>query len=66
MTRTINAVKCLHCGTIIESVHRHDFVTCKCEDEDLRVSVDGGKDYARRVFGHRANYIELKAANNGE
>lgn len=40
-----NSVKCLKCNDIIESVHRHDFVTCKCGN----ISVDGGKDYLRRV-----------------
>ena len=39
-----NRVKCLFCKDIIESKHRHDFVTCSCG----RVSVDGGKDYLRR------------------
>lgn len=41
-----NAVKCGKCNDIIESKHRHDFVTCPCGN----VSVDGGLDYARRVF----------------
>ena len=41
-----NAIKCNHCGDIIESKYRHDFVTCSCGC----VSVDGGKDYLRRCF----------------
>lgn len=41
-----NKVKCLLCGDIIESVDRHDYVTCSCGN----VSVDGGKDYLRRCF----------------
>lgn len=40
-----NAIKCKKCGDIIESRYRHDFVTCSCGT----VSVDGGKDYLRRV-----------------
>lgn len=40
-----NAIRCMDCGDEIESTHRHDFVTCKCG----AVSVDGGKDYLRRV-----------------
>ena len=41
-----NAIKCNHCGEIIESTYRHDFRTCSCGT----VSVDGGKDYLRRCF----------------
>ena len=39
-----NSAKCLVCGDVIESKHRHDFVTCSCGN----LSVDGGKDYLRR------------------
>lgn len=42
-----NRVQCLVCNDIIESRHRHDFVTCSCG----AVSVDGGKDY-QRVLGY--------------
>lgn len=35
---TRNAVRCLKCDSVIESVRRHDFITCKCGG----VSVDGG------------------------
>lgn len=43
-----NAIRCNHCGAIIESRYRHDFVTCPCGC----CSVDGGLDYLRRAFGH--------------
>ena len=43
-----NQIKCLKCGDIIESEHRHDFVTCSCG----ACSVDGGKDYLRRSGKH--------------
>lgn len=43
---THNMAKCLICGDIIESVHRHDYVTCSCGN----LSVDGGKDYLKRCF----------------
>lgn len=49
---TANKAKCLKCQTVIESVHRHDFVRCKCG----AVFVDGGKDYLRR--GGTTNLIE--------
>ena len=42
-----NAFKCLHCDDIIESKHRHDFSTCKCEksccDGDKIRCIDGSK-----------------------
>ena len=41
-----NAIKCNHCGDVIESKHRHDFKECKCGT----VFVDGGLDYSRRGF----------------
>lgn len=41
-----NALRCTACGDIIESKHRHDFVTCYCGSW----SVDGGLDYVKRSF----------------
>ena len=40
---TRNAARCLKCGDVIESKHRHDFVWCKCGE----IFVDGGLDYVR-------------------
>ena len=40
-----NAAKCLACGVIVESRHRHDFKTCDCGN----LSVDGGHSYLRTV-----------------
>jgi hypothetical protein len=43
-TRKIrNRAKCLLCGDIIESKHRHDFVKCSCGE----IFVDGGNEYWR-------------------
>lgn len=39
-----NAIRCKHCGDIIESTYRHDFKFCSCQ----RSAVDGGLDYLRR------------------
>lgn len=39
-----NAIRCKHCGEIIESTSVHDFKFCSCES----VAVDGGHDYLRR------------------
>ena len=46
MTKKIksNKLQCMTCMEIIESKHRHDFVTCKCGN----FSVDGGLDYLKR------------------
>ncbi len=39
-----NAAECARCGDVIESKHRHDFVSCTCG----AIFVDGGKRYLRR------------------
>lgn len=41
-----NAIKCKHCGDVIESTYGHDFKWCSCK----MVAVDGGKGYTRRLF----------------
>ena len=40
----VNKIKCKKCNEVIESVHGHDFKSCKCG----AVAVDGGKNYLRR------------------
>ena len=40
-----NKVKCLKCGDIILSKHRHDMTWCSCGS----IAVDGGSWYIRRV-----------------
>ena len=40
-----NICKCLVCGTILPSAHRHDFKQCSCENATFN---DGGLDYIRR------------------
>ena len=50
-----NAARCNHCGDVIESTYRHNFVTCSCG----RVSVDGGLDYLRRCAESRDDYTDL-------
>ena len=49
-----NRAQCKLCKDIIESKHRHDFVTCKCG----KLSVDGGYDYIKRS-GEPKNIKEL-------
>ena len=50
-----NRVKCLKCGDIIESKHRHDFVFCSCGS----VAVDGGTAYLKRSGSIPLDYEEL-------
>lgn len=52
-----NAIKCNHCGDVIESTYRHQFATCSCGC----CSVDGGFDYLRRCFKHfpEEDYMDL-------
>lgn len=40
-----NAIQCNKCQDVIESFHRHDFVSCSCGN----CSVDGGMSYSRRI-----------------
>lgn len=41
-------LKCLTCGAVIQSKHRHDWVSCDCPtDSSTSIFVDGGDDYFR-------------------
>jgi len=51
----INRAQCRLCNDIIESTHRHDFVTCGCGE----ISVDGGLAYLRRAAKDFNNLIDL-------
>lgn len=61
-----NAVRCNHCGTVVESRHRHDYRACNCEDPDRSVAVDGGLDYLRRAPGPRADFECLSEFTEAE
>lgn len=49
-----NRIKCLKCGDIIESIHRHDWVQCSCG----ACFVDGGHDYMR-VGGNAEDWEDM-------
>ena len=36
--------RCRCCGTVLQSLHVHDYKTCKCDNETM---IDGGLDYQR-------------------
>lgn len=40
----LNRLTCLNCGEELISYNRHDYKTCKCENETF---IDGGLDYCR-------------------
>ena len=52
-----NAILCKHCGDIIESTYRNNFISCSCGC----CCVDGGHDYLRRGFMHskEEDYTDL-------
>ena len=52
---TRNAIRCNHCGDVIESTYRHDYIQCSCG----KVAVDGGTDYLRRSFENADDYTDL-------
>ena len=51
-----NAIKCVHCGDVIESKYTHDFKFCSCGT----VAIDGGLSYLRRSYKNsRDDFIDL-------
>lgn len=34
----MSKILCIHCNDVIESVHRHDYVSCTCRKESNRLS----------------------------
>ena len=49
-----NSVKCLACGEVLVSKHRHHYVQCKCPNQ---TACDGGLVY-QRVLGEDLDLIE--------
>ena len=41
---TLNSVRCLECGEVLESKNRHHMSMCNCPNETM---TDGGNDYQR-------------------
>ena len=61
-----NAAQCLNCGEIVESKHRHDFVSCSCweaerhkETPEHGIFVDGGLDYYRYGYAKESEFKSL-------
>ena len=55
-----NAAQCAKCGDIIESKHRHDFVSCGCG----AIFIDGGHEYFRGG-GNPKDFISLAEVSDG-
>lgn len=55
-----NIAKCRQCGDVIESKHRHDFVSCRCG----AISLDGGMDLVQRRIGNRADFLHPSHPNS--
>jgi len=53
-----NRAKCRKCGTVIESTHQHDYVTCKCEAIALDGGLYGG---CWRRAGNLDDFVQLRA-----
>lgn len=51
----LNQAKCLKCGDVITSSHRHDFIWCSCKS----LAVDGGSAYSKRLFNKIDEWEEL-------
>ena len=55
-----NRAKCKLCESVIESFHRHDFVSCKCGE----ISVDGGQDYFKCMYSNKDNFLRVDDEGN--
>jgi len=51
----LNQAQCKICREVIQSKHRHDYVSCKCGE----ISVDGGTSYVRRLARDMDSIIDL-------
>lgn len=55
-----NSIKCLTCGDVLVSEHRHDFVKCSCPPgSDTIIFIDGGTSYFRMGCGKNARFENL-------
>lgn len=50
-----NRAQCRLCGDIIESMSKHDWVSCRCGE----IFVDGGRDYCRGGAKDFENFVNM-------
>jgi hypothetical protein len=55
-----NRAKCKLCGDIIESLHVHDYVSCKCGE----IAVDGGLQYLKAIARDWKNFLRVDDLGN--
>lgn len=55
-----NRAKCNLCKSIIESFHRHDYVSCKCGE----ISIDGGDEYYKCRANDFKNFLRVDDEGN--
>ena len=55
-----NRAKCKKCQTVIESLHTHDYVMCKCGE----IAVDGGDQHFRVMAKDYDNFLRLDDEGN--
>lgn len=58
----VNKCQCRKCGDVIESKHRHDFVSCKCG----AIFTDGGTSYVRRGAYNLSDIIDMSETYDEE
>lgn len=56
-----NSAICLLCGDEVESEFGWDFRTCRCGN----LSVDGGREYTRRVYRQEGSWRETSVFGRG-
>ncbi len=55
-----NRAKCKLCQMLIESFHRHDYVSCSCGE----IAIDGGLDYFKVVAKNYDNFLRVDDEGN--
>jgi len=55
-----NRAKCKLCGDIIESLHPHDFVACKCTE----ITIDGGLECYKASAKDPNNFLRIDDEGN--
>jgi len=55
-----NRAKCKKCESILESFHKHDYVTCKCGE----ISIDGGLEYYKASAIDFNNFLRIDDQGN--
>jgi len=55
-----NRAKCRLCDEVIESLHGHHYVSCKCKE----IAIDGGKDSFKCLAKNWDNFIRINDEGN--